>query len=394
MRLIRIALPASLLLVATASAYAHGPPPMEPGWPPWAVDPAATVPVLLSGALYAAGVARLWCTSGAGHGVRGADVAWFASGWIALVVALVSPLHPLGQALFSAHMTQHEILMLVAAPMMVLGSPGVAMLWALPAPARRAVGRALRTRRWRRLWATLTRPLVAWTIHLVALWVWHVPALFEATLRSEAVHAAQHASFFGSALLFWWALVHGPRTVAGWGTALLATFTTAAHSGLLGALLTFARTVWYPSYVATAPRWGLTPLEDQQLGGLVMWIPAGVLYVVAALAFAVAWLRASEASGAARHHAAGVVLLLALLVGCTPDAMQLGAATTGGDPSRGRTLLERYGCETCHTIPNTPANLMRWIRDPRGVSPQTAMPNLGVGEEDARDMAAYLYALR
>jgi putative membrane protein len=420
MRLTHVTSAAAITALAATAAHAHGAPTPRGGW---AAEPVAAAGVVLTAVLYAAGVARLWRASGVGRGVPFTDVAWFAGGWLALAVALVSPLHPIGQVLFSAHMGQHELLMLVAAPMLVLGRPGVPLLWALPATARRTIGRGVRARAWRRTWAWLTRPLVAWTIHLVALWAWHVPALFEATLRSETVHFAQHASFFGSALLFWWALVHAPRTAAGFGVALLATFTTAAHSGLLGALLTFARTVWYPSYVATAPRFGLTPLEDQQLGGLVMWVPAGLLYVVAGGAFAVGWLRASERAvdPHARRRAVGVALVLLLLAGCTPDGTRLGAAITGGDPARGRALLAQYGCETCHTIPgvpgaqalvgpplerlanrsylagslpNTPANLMRWIREPRELSPRTAMPDLGVGEEDARDMAAYLYALR
>ena len=108
------------------------------------------------------------------------------------------------------------------------------------------------------------------------LWTWHVPVLFQATLDSEFVHALQHASFLFSALLFWWAILHGRVRAVGFGVAVLYMFTTALHSGLLGALLTLAGTVWYPIYDSTTASWGLTPLQDQQLGGLIMWIPAGL----------------------------------------------------------------------------------------------------------------------
>jgi cytochrome c oxidase assembly factor CtaG len=145
------------------------------------------------------------------------------------------------------------------------------------------------------VWRAITNPLAAWLIHAVALWVWHIPVLFEAVLEREWVHTLQHLSFFLSALLFWWALIHGRERALGYGAAVLFLFTTALHSGLLGALITFAPNVWYPGYLKTTQTWGLTPLEDQQLGGLIMWIPAGLVYVVAGLALFAGWLRESEA---------------------------------------------------------------------------------------------------
>ena len=135
-----------------------------------------------------------------------------------------------------------------------------------------------------------------WAIHAAALWVWHAPALFQATLRSDLVHTAQHVSFLGSALLFWWALVHGPRGLMGYGAAVLYVFTTSVHSGVLGAFITFTGRLLYPAYAGTTAAWGLTPLEDQQLGGLIMWVPAGLVYVVAGLALCAGWMRESERS--------------------------------------------------------------------------------------------------
>jgi putative membrane protein len=191
-------------------------------------------------------------------------------------------------------MTQHEVLMLLAAPLLVLSRPLVPYLWALPARMRSSVGAVGKKRGVRVVWRTLTNPLVAWAIHAVALWLWHAPVLFQATLRSDFVHTLQHLSFLGSALLFWWALIHSRRGVMSYGAAVLYMFTTSVHSGVLGALLTFAHTVWYPAYATTTGSWGLTPLEDQQLGGLIMWVPAGLVYIVAGLALMVGWMRESE----------------------------------------------------------------------------------------------------
>jgi putative membrane protein len=126
--------------------------------------------------------------------------------------------------------------------------------------------------------------------------------LFQATLRSEIVHTMQHLSFFISALLFWWALLYASGR-SSYGHGVFYVFTTALHTGILGALLTFSTVVLYPAYTVTAPLWGLTPLEDQQIGGLIMWVPAGVLYMAAGLALFRAWLRESDAMLARRSYA-------------------------------------------------------------------------------------------
>ena len=136
-------------------------------------------------------------------------------------------------------------------------------------------------------------------VHGAAIWIWHAPALYQATLTSDFVHALQHLSFFGTALLFWWTIIHahapgGRARAVSFGTAVLLLFGTALHSGALGALLTFSRALWYPAYGSTARAWGLNPVEDQQLAGLVMWIPATFAYLIAALFLFAGWLRASE----------------------------------------------------------------------------------------------------
>lgn len=283
-----------LLPFPCASAHAGKPHNLADLIYTWGLDPLVVGGLALSGWLYVRGVRRLWRGAGRERGIRRWEAWAYAGGWFALFVALVSPLHPLGEVLFSAHMTQHELLMLVAAPLVVLGRPVVAFLWALPTDGARLVGGWGKAAWFQRPWRVLTNPLVAWGLHAVALWVWHVPRLFEATLRSDLVHTIQHVCFLGSALLFWWALVHGPQGWLGYGTAVLYLFTTSVHSGVLGALITFARKVLYPAYNETTQSWGLSALEDQQLGGLIMWVPAGLVYIVAGLALCAGWMRESE----------------------------------------------------------------------------------------------------
>lgn len=262
----------------------------------WEFEPLAIGVLVFTGWIYWRGSRRLRSNVSPGRGLGGWEIASFWAGWWTLVVALVSPLHPWGRVLFSAHMTQHELLMVVAAPLLVLGRPLVALMFALPAGDARSLARAVRAPCWQWWWRGLSHPFSAWVLHAVALWIWHVPRFFEATLESQFVHDLQHVSFFGTALLFWWALIHGRAGWRGAGAAILYLFTTMLHSGLLAALLTLANVPFYPRYAETAPAWSLSGLEDQQLGGVIMWVPAGLIYLCAALALLAGWLRQAERS--------------------------------------------------------------------------------------------------
>jgi putative membrane protein len=258
----------------------------------WSFEPWVIACLALSLAGYAGGLVRLWRHAGIGRGVRPRRAAAFAAGWCVLVLALVSPLDAWGGKLFWAHMVQHELLMALAAPLLVLAHPLAVWAWALPPAWRHRVGGAFHRPAWRRPWKRLTAPLSAWAVHAAALWLWHVPAWFDAALASNAVHALQHASFLFGALLFWWSVL-GPATRAAHGTALASVFTTMLHTGALGALLALSPHAWYGPYASSAPAFGWDPLEDQQLGGLVMWAPAGLAYVVAALSLAARWIGVS-----------------------------------------------------------------------------------------------------
>jgi len=298
MRMRRGSLAVALSLVGEAlpcAALAHpldaagAPPPLA-----WSFEPWVVICLAASAALYAVGVVRLWRHAGAGRGVRVARVVAFVAGWLLLVAALVSPLDALGSYLFSAHMVQHELLMVAAAPLLVLGHPLAAWAWAFPPATRRALGQFFHRPGWRRPWLALTGPLAGWLLHAVALWAWHVPSLFDAALRSEGVHALQHTAFLGTALVFWWTVL-GAGTRREQGIALVSLFTTMVHTGALGALLTLAPVAFYEPYATTAPAFGYTPLEDQQLGGLVMWVPAGFVYVLVGLVLAARWIEGPRA---------------------------------------------------------------------------------------------------
>jgi putative membrane protein len=244
--------------------------------------------------VYGRGVSRVWAAAGVGHGIRRRSVIAYGAGIASLLVALVSPLDPLSALLFSAHMSQHEILMLVAAPLIVMGRPIVALLWAVPPDWRGRLARTGEQRAVHGLWRALTHPVVALVVHAVVLWAWHIPWLFEAAMRHEALHAVQHLMFFGTAALFWWSLLAGRYGRAGYGVAVLFVFATGLHTGLLGVLLTFAHGLWYPIYAVRAKAAGVDPLADQTLAGLIMWVPAGAILFVFALGLLAAWVAEAE----------------------------------------------------------------------------------------------------
>lgn len=248
-----------------------------------AVDPLGIALLALAAWLYWRGSRRL-ASRRTTVRRRGRRPALFAAGWAALLAAFGPPLEGLTAASFAAHMVQHEILMLVAAPLLALSRPLGVLLWGMPGGVRRAWAAAGRAPAVRSALAVASAPLGAWLLHLVALWGWHVPAAFEAALRHEAVHWLQHLTFFLAAVFFWHSVLAAGRGGAQRGAAILSVFGSALHTGLLGALLTFSSRPWYPAYAAGSA--GLTALEDQQFGGLIMWVPGGLVFVAAGLAIA------------------------------------------------------------------------------------------------------------
>jgi cytochrome c oxidase assembly factor CtaG len=278
----------------------------------------------------------------------------------------VSPLHRLGGVLFAAHMAQHELLMAAAAPLLVLGRPVVAFLWAVPIDWRRTVGAWSAAAPVRTPWEWLTRPLVAWSLHALAIWLWHAPGLYQATLTSEAVHTFQHLSFLGTGLLFWWTVLRGQEGRLGRPFAVIYLFTTAVHTSLLGALLTFSSRLWYPLYRSSTLAWGLTPLEDQQLAGVIMWVPAGLAYLIAALAVTGSWLKDPRRGMViAQRTTAETLAVLVTLLGAS-GCRRSSAITRPTLPRSPAELLARhpghpqYGCASCRTITVFPEPAQIW----------------------------------
>jgi putative membrane protein len=249
-------------------------------------EPSALVAVVVFGALYWHGVSIVWKRAGRDHVIHTWQVASFSGGLLTVPLALESPLDGLSAELFAAHMVQHLLLLLVAGPLLVLGAPLVPLLWALPEPSRRVLGA------WFLQASRLGRPAIAFALHSLAIWAWHVPMLYDAALSNRGVHVLEHVSFLGTAVLFWWAVLYGRRV--GYSSGVLYVFGLALQSTVLGALLAFAPAPWYTAHAPTTLGWGMTPLEDQQVAGLIMWVPGGAIYLAAALGLFATWLNGTS----------------------------------------------------------------------------------------------------
>jgi putative membrane protein len=287
-----------LLLALQGLALAHEGGPLEPGevWAAWNWDPLLLLSLLVPAWLYLKGVRSLWSKAGHGRGVGFRHVAAFLGGMAALFLALVSPLDALALTLFSAHMVQHLLLVMVAAPLLVLGLPPAAQAWAVPARWRVGLGQWWHRQGWlRAVWRWLTHAVAAWLLHAAAVTLWHIPYFYQAALVNDFAHFLEHASFFFSAVLFWVVVFRRPaHGQMDYGVRMLVVFTMMMYQGVIGALITFSRQPWYPFYESSVGPWGITLLEDQQLAGAIMWVPGNFVYLVVFIWLLWEWFQAME----------------------------------------------------------------------------------------------------
>ncbi|MCF6369886.1 cytochrome c oxidase assembly protein [Rhizobium halophilum] len=263
----------------------------------WSFEPFAMTPIVVAACLYALGLARMRAHAGAHVAAGPVKIALFSSGLLLAALFLVSPLDSFAERFLSAHMVQHFGLMLIAAPLIALGSPGIIYIWALPKSARLRFARA-RGSAVGRLGRAFFTPFGAWVVYFLVLWLWHSPPLFGQAVAHEPVHALQHLSFLGAALLFWTVVTQGSRGEER-AAMFVVIFATAVQSCALAALMTLSSIHWYPFY--TEGSLGLSAFEDQQLAGLIMWVPCCAIMIGAGVATMARLLRDVET----RMHQAG-----------------------------------------------------------------------------------------
>jgi len=279
------------LLFAATPALAHG---AHEGALGWTLDPLLTIPLALALLTYLAGWSRL-----SKRASTPVHPGLFLSGWAVLTLALTSPLHQAGERSFTMHMIEHEVIMLVATLLLAASGAGGVLAWGLPRPLRQSLGGTWKSPL-QSLWRRLTDPIVATAFQAVIMWAWHAPPLFDRALDSFGWHIAQHACFFVSSLLFWWAMLHPRGRSGGFGVSAACLFATSLIGGALGALMSLSSSPWYADYAAMGMTGiGLDPVNDQRLAGLIMWIPGGLVHGAAAVVLFYKWLKVAEGGHAA-----------------------------------------------------------------------------------------------
>ena len=265
-------------------------------WGAWTFEPVVIVSLAVTAVVYGRGVRRL--ARRVPRPDRASRTAAFYAGLAVLAVALLSPLDALAEALFSAHMVEHLLLMVVAAPLIAYSHPTAAFVAGTPQAARDGLLRA-NVPGLRRAAQGLTRPVAVWVLGTLALWAWHMPAPYDLALRHGAAHAVEHASFLGTALLFWHVVfASGGRRGVPRPVAILLVLANGVQSTALGAILLLASTPLYAAHTAGARIWHVSRLNDQQLAGALMWAPPAFLYIVVMGWLLVRWFDEMDSASA------------------------------------------------------------------------------------------------
>ncbi len=263
----------------------------EAAWGAWAPDPLEAAILVVVAVLYARGARRLRA-GGPTRALRRRQVAGFSAGLVVTAAALLSPLDPLADTLFSWHMVQHMAFVLVAAPLLVYGRPLLVIGLGLPARSRRAGLRLASTGPVASVLDAGRHPVIVWSLYAVTFWGWHLPGPYQAAVHDGGLHALEHLSFLGAALLFWSVVLGtGPRRRLAYGPTLAFVFTTMLHSVWLAMILSFVPTAVYPVYAPGAESWGLTAAADQSIAGVVMWVPSAIVFSVTLGVLFLRWFR-------------------------------------------------------------------------------------------------------
>ncbi len=280
----------------------------SPGFWDWSFDPPVFI-TLGFVILYAVGSRRTVAPQRTQVEQRRRSLSFYA-GAATLIVALASPLDALSEQLFWAHMTQHVLLLVVAPPLIVFARPWIRLWRALPLSARRSLGRSLsqgeRAAPLRLTSRTLGGPIASFVLFSVVLLAWHIPVLFDATLRSGTLHALEHTLFFTTALMFWKQVIDSPPLHGRLAPPERVIYVIGAMivSWVLAIVLAIASHPLYEFYALQASRpGGISALADQQIAAGIMWVPGSITFVIVILAYVHRWLTPAPGSSPAARLA-------------------------------------------------------------------------------------------
>lgn len=261
----------------------------------WEFDPLVTTSLIAASAAYL----WAWRKVRASNGIQ--PPSWYAwaytAGILWLAFSLLGPLESFNESLFSLHMTQHLVIMQVATPLLLLGRPAQLFLRALPPrKTKRTVGFLFGKSNIRYAVIAITGPIVTFLLFSVNMGLWHLPNFYDAALNNEWIHHLQHILFAGFSLIYWWVIIdpvpRHHRLPEGW--AIGSIFLSMMIGSGIGAILTLSGSVLYPFYSEATNPWGWSPLVDQQIGGLIMWVGSFLLYAGVAIWLAAQYLNRDE----------------------------------------------------------------------------------------------------
>jgi cytochrome c oxidase assembly factor CtaG len=258
----------------------------------WTWEPSILIGTALITGLYLYAIGPLRKRYYPAEQVRRGQTISFLLGMLVMFLALVSPLDELGDSyLFSAHMVQHLFLTIVGPPLLLLGTPE----W--------FVKPLLRNKVVFKIAKALTYPAIAFVLYNADFWLWHAPPLYNATLENQSIHILEHLTFIICGLLYWWPIFSPSKELPrlSFGGQILYLFLSGMPSVLLGAGLTFSPPLYAP-YLAAPRIWGISAATDQQLGGVIMWVPVSIFYIVIMSVLFIRWMLQQEAEQAARER--------------------------------------------------------------------------------------------
>ena len=257
----------------------------------WSFSGSQFIIVAFLAAVYIVGMLRLQIRSG-WQAIPIRKVIYGIGGYLVLFFAVAGPPEAFAEDMFFAHMTQHILIAMIAAVLLLAASPMAAYLWSMPETIRVGLGPSLTDRGWiRRVNAFLTNPRFALPAFVLTLWGWHIPEAYAFAIENEIAHLAMHLSMFTTAILFWWPIIGPPpvRSPLSDPQRIIYLILVVTPTAVLAAIITLSNSVIYTPYLDTPHHFTLTPTEDQRIGGLLMWIPGNIVYLATLTTLFLRW---------------------------------------------------------------------------------------------------------
>jgi putative membrane protein len=282
-------------LFYSATSFAHGTIAKDQNiWTAWVYTPIITIPLIVVLLIYAAGLLHRYRL---GKPIQYVRAIVFLLGMTFFYIALQSPLEPLSDHYFFNHQIEHLILRMFGPWLLILSMPMNVLIQGLPAWARRGILKPIiKNRVVYALYRLFTQPYLATFLFIATLYIWQIPVLHEQAILNQGLHDVMHASMIVTAFFFWW-IISDPRRSAArcsYGIRLFLLWAVTTFNSILGAIVTLTRTLIYQVYDQGIDAISMSAMEDQQYGGVILWVPGGMMGVLGTAVVFYLWVRDSR----------------------------------------------------------------------------------------------------